>query len=1158
MRTRTKVRLAALAVTVLVGFAGVGVTEWAAHRAHEAAVKTATVSFEKVTHQLADGVKRRITTPRYGLGSFRSAIAVIDHVPTVPEFRKAIAAMKLSRDFPGVIGFGFIQPVKTEDLPQFDHQVGLEYAGGFPLSSRSDRPVHYIIRSVEPLSRNRAVLGDDVSQSLPRRLAIEAATQPNEIVLTAPLHLKQIDRQAWGALYIMPSYLYAPDTEGGYTSTGLLGWTYAAVDYSAALASLSQDEKLASYRLLDTTETQPVPLSSSAQSSYSEMALFTATLKFELGGREFTLETASLPAFEKSTLATELTWPIRTGGLLATILAALLAYEWVLRQFRAIELARKMTIDLDRLAAVGRLTNDAIAITNTHAIITWVNPAFVHLYGQREDQLIGTPLAQWVNLPDQSSTSDFLTHLIQSRSSHRGESSLHRSDAAVVLTEIEIQPYVGRLATTTGLVVIQSDITQRKRDEEALHDSLVFLDQTGTAAGVGGWQYDLLTGRISWSAHTRRLHGVSPEFQPDLDTALMFYPTAARATLEKTMAQSMATGEAWDLELPFIRQDGHPLWVRTRGVVEYEGGKPVRLTGAIQDITQNKEASIELAKSRELLKVTLASIGDGVVTTDAKGIVTWINPVAANMTGLSLEQVQGRPIPEVLPLINQDTREPVENPILVALRENRTVGLATNTILLGDQEIEWGIEDSAAPIRDADGAVIGGVMVFHDVTETRAIQRAVSERARQDDLTGLLNRHEFESRLDQYMATVDSPARQGAVFFIDLDHFKLVNDTGGHAAGDHLLCQVGQLIQSSVRETDSVARLGGDEFAVLLPGCSLPAAERLAQGICDTIDQYRLVTAAGPVFRVSASVGIAPAAMAWADGDEMIRAADEACRAAKEGGRNRFHRWVSTDAGIQHHAAATAWGVRVEEALDHDQFRLFAQRITPLKDNETGVHAEVLLRMMDGKQGWISPSLFIPAAERFHLATRIDRWVVQNVFNILSDPQYPLPPGSMISVNLSGQSVGDREFHQFVWRLVDQARFDPQMLCFEITETAAITNLASAVTFLEAMRKRGIKVALDDFGAGVASFGYLRSLGVDVLKIDGQYVRGMMSNPLDMVSIQSFCEVAKVLGVKTVAECVETQEQLIKVRELGVDYAQGHILHHPEPIHGFLVNSRRV
>jgi diguanylate cyclase len=691
------------------------------------------------------------------------------------------------------------------------------------------------------------------------------------------------------------------------------------------------------------------------------------------------------------------------------------------------------------------------------------------------------------------------------------------------------------------------DITEQRLAEEALRASKGFLERTGAVAGVGGWEVDIRSGRIHWSDETCALHDVPAGYQPDLDEAIEFYAPEARPVVQQAVARAMSSGEPWDMELPFVSRKGRRFWARAVGNVEYEDGQPVRLVGALQDVTLRKEMEQRLARSRELLQVTLDSIGDAVITTDVDGSVQWLNPVAETLTGWTKAEALGRQLMQVFVIVNEQTREPAENPVKACLEQGKVVGLANHSTLISRSGIEYGIEDSASPIRDEQGNVHGAVLVFHDVSEQRRLSNEMSHRATHDVLTGLANRLEFENRLGRMLTQARLAQGRGALLYIDLDQFKLVNDACGHGVGDQLLQQVSKLFQQCVRGRDTVARLGGDEFGILLEHCDAEQALRVAQGICDQMEEFRFLHD-GRRFRVGASIGLVPVDDRWASMSAVLQAADSSCYAAKEAGRNRVHPWFDTDAALKARHGEMQWVARLEQAFDDKRFELFGQRIVPITESSPGLHFEVLLRLRDERAALIPPGAFLPAAERFHLITRIDKWVVRSVFEWFAQLGDEVGMIEMVSINLSGQSIGDRAFHQHLIEKLSGASFDVGKLCFEITETSAIGNMADARDFITDIRRLGARIALDDFGAGASSFGYLKALPVDFLKIDGQFITGLLEDPLDKAAVRCFHDVAKVVGVRTIAEFVENEAVLAVLREIGINMAQGYLIHKPEPI----------
>ena len=693
---------------------------------------------------------------------------------------------------------------------------------------------------------------------------------------------------------------------------------------------------------------------------------------------------------------------------------------------------------------------------------------------------------------------------------------------------------------------------EQRRAEFELRRSEALLRIANRAAKIGEWSIDVPSGRVNWSDETCAMHDVAAGTEPTLEQALSFFTAECRDTLQNLIQACIVEGEPFDVEVQLVSASQRRLWVRAFGLAERNTtGEVVRFQGAYQDISERKLSEIALAESHESLRVTLMSIGDAVITTDPDGFVEWMNPVSERLTGWTAEQARGRPLQQVFHIVNEETRLPTENPVATCLAQGKVVGLANHTLLLSQNGEEYGIEDSAAPIRDEAGTVLGVVLVFHNVTEQRRLSNEMTYRASHDDLTDLFNRTEFESRLGKLLQQSHENKSRHAMMFIDLDEFKLVNDACGHSVGDQLLQQVSKLLRDSVRAHDTVARLGGDEFGVLLDHCSIDQAQRIAQQICDRMEEHRFQHDEHR-FRIGTSIGLVPVDISLETTAAVMQAADTSCYAAKEAGRNRFHTWFDTDAAMRERHGEMKWTTRIERALDENSFELFGQRIECLARVETGLRFEVLLRMRDDDGSFIAPNAFLPAAERYHLITRVDRWVLDKATSWLSALP-DLGAVAMLSINLSGQSIGDRSFHSYVVEhLVELGPKICQRLCLEITETAAITNMADASRFIEQVHDLGVRIALDDFGSGASSFGYLKSLNVDYLKIDGQFIKDLLEDPLDDVAVRCFVDVARVVGLETVAEFVDCPYVLKRVKELGIDFGQGFLLHKPGPIEGLL------
>ena len=559
------------------------------------------------------------------------------------------------------------------------------------------------------------------------------------------------------------------------------------------------------------------------------------------------------------------------------------------------------------------------------------------------------------------------------------------------------------------------------------------------------------------------------------------------------------------------------------------------------DITERTRIERELAGQHELTRVTLHSIADAVITTDAAGRVQYMNPVAEQLAGWRTDEAAGRPIERVLTILDEATRRPAINPVERSLSENRAVGLAGDLVLVSRDGSEHGIEDTAAPIRGSDGSLLGAVLVFRDVTEKRRQAHALTYRATHDKLTGLANRGEFESQLNRLLDSARGSGLQHALMAIDLDRFKLVNDACGHAAGDLLLRQVSALLRQCVRSRDIVARLGGDEFGVLLEQCTVEQAGRVAQQICDRVAGLRFVHD-GRSFGVGASVGLVPLDARWVDPAAALQAADGACYGAKHAGRSRVHTGRDDERPPPPAAAPQEanWAARLQAALDGDGFELQIQGIAPLDEctgHRPGRHGALrpVLREGDGRR--IEAAEFMPAAERFQFAGRIDAWLVEAACARLAGAA--AGGNELLMVALSTASIADRDLHR---RLTDRAAgLGPRAveLCFEIGEPAALAHPAEATEFIALARGAGARIALGGVGTGTASLGLLRMLQVDVLKLDAAIVRGAADDALDHAALRCWRDAGRAIHAMTIADGVDTEAVLACVRRLGIDLAQG-------------------
>jgi diguanylate cyclase (GGDEF)-like protein len=443
------------------------------------------------------------------------------------------------------------------------------------------------------------------------------------------------------------------------------------------------------------------------------------------------------------------------------------------------------------------------------------------------------------------------------------------------------------------------------------------------------------------------------------------------------------------------------------------------------------------------------------------------------------------------------------------------------------------------------------VLVFKDVSQLRGMEREMVYLASHDSLTGLINRREFEARLKRAIRSARAESRQHVLLYLDLDEFKVVNDTCGHLAGDEMLKQVTALLRPRVRRSDVLARLGGDEFGVLLEDCPLSHARQIADEMRRTVRELRFCWR-DQIFEVGVSIGLVPVDANSGDLGSVLSAADAACYVAKDGGRNRVHEYELDDTAVAERQGEMQWIHRIHRAFEDRRFRLFYQLIQPLKaeDSSGEMLCEVFLRMLDRNGQVIEPTAFVAAAERYHLISSLDRWVLKTAFGALAEAQRSEGEGARVlfAINVSGQSIGEEGFLGYVVEQLEKSGVDARRVCFEITETAAISKLGSAMRFISVLKKKGCRFILDDFGSGLSSFAYLRDLQVDFLKIDGEFVQNMMEDRVKRAMVESINQIGHVMGLQTIAEWVESRQTLDALKDLGVDYAQGYWLCRPQPL----------
>jgi len=690
---------------------------------------------------------------------------------------------------------------------------------------------------------------------------------------------------------------------------------------------------------------------------------------------------------------------------------------------------------------------------------------------------------------------------------------------------------------------------ERVSDQELLKELQDRNSLVAMTANDGIWDFDAESKHIDLSRRWKSMLGYDVD---DEDVMLDWYRLVHPDDMARVQRQMR---EHLEGETPFFEsvhrmqhQNGDWRWMKSRAkAVVDDNGRLLRLLGAEVDITERKVYEDALFREKESAQITLQSIGDGVITTDADSNVEYVNPVAEELTGWKVDDASGRPIDEVFRGFHEETCEPLENPLSVSMRRDRAIKSVRPTLLIRRDGNELYIESTASPIRDGKGIVTGGVLVFHDVSESRDLNRRLSYHASHDILTGLVNRREFENRVERALKSAKAKETNYALLYLDLDQFKIVNDSCGHSAGDALLGQLGALLKSKIRWRDTLARLGGDEFGVLLESCSLEEAMNTAETLRMAISDYKF-TWEERNFRLGVSIGVVPITADNEDVAGLLTAADSACSAAKEAGRNRIHSFQENDIDLMRRRREMQWAARINNALEENRFELFRQTIRPLQAEEDGAHYEILLRMRDESGGIISPGLFIEAAERYGITPSIDRWVIRSAFRWLVSEADERERLALCSINLSGQSLGDEKFLPFVVDQFQMSGIDATKICFEITETAAIASYSQANRFINALKELGCMFALDDFGTGLSSFGYLKHFPVDFLKIDGSFVKEILHDPIDREMVRSINEIGHLTGKQTIAEFAENEEIITMLRGMGVDYAQGYGVSEPKRV----------
>lgn len=811
-------------------------------------------------------------------------------------------------------------------------------------------------------------------------------------------------------------------------------------------------------------------------------------------------------------------------------------------------------------------------------ILSW-NPGAQRLYGHHPDAALGRHLR---TLFGEQATEQDIQHVLQGARStgrHQAECWNRRQDGTPFRAACTVLALGGADGAACGYAWLAVDLMHDRRLEDP---------------GAGGrWHWNPETDSVAFSPCLLRMLALPDPPPAGAGAWLQLVHGDDRRLLRRLAAEAWNARQHAPLstEARLLTGSGEFRWFRLQAGWQHLGlsGPPLlsgtgievhearlardeceRIAGAIAVCAAGEQAATAapasgpvpanlfdnlrtlqdtlaaLAVEREKAHLALRLLTDSVILTDAAGRIDYLNPAGERMTGWPLAQARGLPAASVIRLrCPREASDP--DPVAECLASSRAASAFYHGYLRSRCGRELAVDVSAAPMHDAGGQLLGSVVALHDVSALHDLLHTLEHQASHDSLTGLLNRREFETRLQSALDNAHGGCGNGALIYLDLDQFKIVNDTCGHAAGDALLQQLALAYRAAVREGDAIARLGGDEFALVIERCSAEEATRVADKLLEATAAFRF-NYGKRVFRIGASMGVVPITMRASSVEHLLRLADHACYLAKESGRHRIHVHREKDEAMTQRLNDMHWVGRLNDALRGNQLELYYQPIASMTDEGGLLHYEILLRLKGKDGSCISPAAFMPAAERFDLMPAIDRWVLKRVLDWLEGEPEHVHRLDMATINLSRRTLADESFQQYAIACLENSPVPADKLCFEITENGAIADPARTIRFIETLKDRGCRFSLDDFGTGMTSFSYLKLLPVDFIKIDGSFVTMMGESAVDREMVRFANEISHIMGRRTIAEYVSDAGIYERLRELRIDYAQGNWIGAPRPL----------